>query len=37
MDIAEVKVVLGGEAGLRVLMKNVQIRGIKDTKIEVTK
>jgi hypothetical protein len=37
MDIEEVKVDLGGETGLTVLMKAVQIRGIKDTKIEVTR
>jgi hypothetical protein len=37
MDIEEVKVVVGGEGGLMVLLRNVRISGIKDTKIEMTK
>jgi hypothetical protein len=37
LEIEEVKVVIGGERGLTVFLKNVQISGIKDTEIMMTK
>jgi hypothetical protein len=37
MEVEEVKVVIGGARGLTIVMKNVQISGIKDTNIEMTK
>jgi hypothetical protein len=37
MEVEEVEVVIGGARGLTIVMKNVKIYGIKDTKIEMTK
>jgi hypothetical protein len=37
MEVEEVKVEVGGARGLTVLMQNVHISGLTDTKIEMTK